>query len=516
MASSTAIKIGVKASGHTKVKVHKYRYPWTIDNFSFCHRRGVNSPVFTTGANDETEWHLALIPCAPCRTFYMKVYLYMKSSTKEVIDAKVKFNLLNSIGEIVFVTEESSHTFTVETPSTFINVHEDSILKENDGLLIGDKLVITCMIDEQYIVNSAAHLIVGKYEEDEDKLSLDLGNLLENEKFSDVTLAVDGHEIRAHKNILAARSRVFAAMFEHEMEERQLNRVVITDVNHIVLKEMLTYIYTGKISNLNIIALDLLAAADKYALGSLKILCENALYVNPTVENAGETLILADLHKAHQLKAKIITFIKAYLYLDIVDEKQFSLYLICKTPPAKAIFKFSILNVKKEEAYVRINEKLKHFSQESRCWGYKSFICLDTLLKKAKDLLPDTKLTIVCEISEVDIVNITNPVDQPKIMRSKVIEDKLIEKFDNLFTNHRFSDVTFAVGEHEIKAHKTRSNVFAAMFEHEMEERTLHRVVITDIGHEVLNEMLKFVYTGKAPNLYEMTHGLLAAADKVK
>lgn len=61
-----------------------------------------------------------------------------------------------------------------------MNVHEDSLLKGNHELLIGDKLVITCMIDEQYIVNSAEHLIVGKYEEDEDKLSLDLGNLLEN------------------------------------------------------------------------------------------------------------------------------------------------------------------------------------------------------------------------------------------------------------------------------------------------------------------------------------------------
>lgn len=54
------------------------------------------------------------------------------------------------------------------------------------------------------------------------------------------------------------------------------------------------------------------------------------------------------------------------------------------------------------------------------------------------------------------------------------------------------------------------------MFENEMKERTHNRVVITDIDHEVLNEMLKFMYTDKAPNLYEMTYGLLAAADKVK
>jgi BTB/POZ domain len=60
-----------------------------------------------------------------------------------------------------------------------------------------------------------------------------------------------------------------------------------------------------------------------------------------------------------------------------------------------------------------------------------------------------------------------------------------------------------------------RSPVFAAMFEHEMEERKQNRVAITDVDHEVLKEMLRFIYTGKAPNLDKMADDLLAAADKV-
>lgn len=95
------------------------------------------------------------------------------------------------------------------------------------------------------------------------RLSEDLGGLFENQKFSDVTLAVSGREFQAHKAILAARSPVFAAMFEHEMEERKHNRVEITDVDHEVLREMLRFIYTGKAANLEKMADDLLAAADK-------------------------------------------------------------------------------------------------------------------------------------------------------------------------------------------------------------------------------------------------------------
>lgn len=53
------------------------------------------------------------------------------------------------------------------------------------------------------------------------------------------------------------------------------------------------------------------------------------------------------------------------------------------------------------------------------------------------------------------------------------------------------------------------------MFEHEMEERKRNRVDITDVDHEVLREMLRFIYTGRAPNLDKMADDLLAAADKV-
>lgn len=38
---------------------------------------------------------------------------------------------------------------------------------------------------------------------------------------------------------------------------------------------------------------------------------------------------------------------------------------------------------------------------------------------------------------------------------------------------------------------------------------------INDLDPEVFKEMMRFVYTGKAPNLDKMADNLLAAADKV-
>lgn len=54
------------------------------------------------------------------------------------------------------------------------------------------------------------------------------------------------------------------------------------------------------------------------------------------------------------------------------------------------------------------------------------------------------------------------------------------------------------------------------MFEHEMEERKHNKVAIIDVEQDVLKEMLRFIYTGKSPNLEKMADDLLAAADKVR
>ena len=53
--------------------------------------------------------------------------------------------------------------------------------------------------------------------------------------------------------------------------------------------------------------------SSKYDLGRLKTMCEESLCNSLSVENAAETLILADLHSAEQLKAISIEFINRYV-----------------------------------------------------------------------------------------------------------------------------------------------------------------------------------------------------------
>ncbi|KAL6044148.1 hypothetical protein STEG23_019828 [Scotinomys teguina] len=140
-------------------------------------------------------------------------------------------------------------------------------------------------------------------------LADELGELWENSCFTDCCLVVAGQEFRAHKAILAARSPVFRAMFEHDMEEKRKNRFEICDLEPQIIKTMMNFIYTGKAPDLDSMADGVLATADKYGLERLKVMCEDALCRNLSVENAAHTLVLADLHSSGQLKTQVYEYV---------------------------------------------------------------------------------------------------------------------------------------------------------------------------------------------------------------
>ena len=126
-----------------------------------------------------------------------------------------------------------------------------------------------------------------------------------NKSLSDVTIQIDGKNFEAHKAVLAARSPVFLAMFQSNLTEDQTNTLKIDDIEPDVFKEMLRFIYTDQVENVDALAEKLLAAADKYMLDLLKTKCEAYLATYITGENCCQLLILADLHSVERLKTSV-------------------------------------------------------------------------------------------------------------------------------------------------------------------------------------------------------------------
>jgi hypothetical protein len=73
------------------------------------------------------------------------------------------------------------------------------------------------------------------------RLVQDFGSLLQNKNNADVYFSFEDIEIGAHKTILAARSPVFAAMFQHNMQENEANQVEITEISSAVFEESLQF-----------------------------------------------------------------------------------------------------------------------------------------------------------------------------------------------------------------------------------------------------------------------------------
>lgn len=247
---------------------------------------------------------------------YLSLYLLLVSCNKNEVRAKFKFSILNAKREETKAMEsQRAYRFVQNKDWGFKKfIRRDFLLDEANGLLPDDKLTLYCEVSVVAdSVNISGQNNAVQFKIPDCRLSDDLGALFDQSKFSDVTLSVNGSEFNAHKAILAARSAVFAAMFEHEMEEKKHNRVEIRDMDKDVLGEMLRFIYTGKANCLDKMADDLLAAADKYDLERLKVMCEEALCSNLSIETAAEVLILADMHSANQLKAQAIDFINKYV-----------------------------------------------------------------------------------------------------------------------------------------------------------------------------------------------------------
>ncbi|XP_055950859.1 speckle-type POZ protein B-like [Argiope bruennichi] len=113
----------------------------------------------------------------------------------------------------------------------------------------------------------------------------------------------------AHKNILCARSPVFAAMFLSPMKESVTNEVDIVDISPSVLRDMLTFIYTGKSRNMTVSSAgDLLFVAEKYQIQYLKTVCCSYMKSNISVENAMKIFMLGDMYD-QDLKVFALQFI---------------------------------------------------------------------------------------------------------------------------------------------------------------------------------------------------------------
>ncbi|XP_065209111.1 speckle-type POZ protein B-like [Planococcus citri] len=297
------------SSSHSKTDRKTCAYVWTIRSYRKNDSifDSYESPAFAAADDDFTfKWWLELfrnrkdeitISLSPNRDRDLE-----KCSP---VSGNLKITLMNNDGTW-YRSGEASFQLNLNETDPFFELY---ICDGNDldvnGLESSKKLFVWCHVEYEYM--KKPKLI-------ESSLSHDLERIRTDENFSDVTISVNGKNYPAHKLILAARSSVFKAMFTNDMLESQKNNVTIDDIKQETFEEMLRYIYTGEMRNLDEWAFELFPAADKYDLKELKNACEELLLSKVSTDNVGKILLLADMHNAEELKANALRFIKKNYY----------------------------------------------------------------------------------------------------------------------------------------------------------------------------------------------------------
>ncbi|XP_015112521.1 speckle-type POZ protein [Diachasma alloeum] len=296
-------------------------YEWTITNDQLVVKvvgEGIQSPSFYSGGGEQ-EWKLLIFPVG---RYYatadtVGLFLVLVSSQKFEFTTNYKLAILDS--NKVYERNCTKQWSQLENWG-FSPFTKRSILmpfQKSDGTI-----TIRC----DMTVSSDIPTIQQRSSDGmsrEPSLSLDakkrhLGEdfrrLFTNPQFSDVSIMAGDEKFSAHKNILTARSSMFAAMFKHEeMEENRTNEVKIENMDSKVVKGMLEYIYTGEVTNVQDIVHGLLEAAERYDLSGLKAMCLDTLCSLVNNDNSAETLILADRYRGDKLKQYAIKFIKEHL-----------------------------------------------------------------------------------------------------------------------------------------------------------------------------------------------------------
>uniref|UniRef100_A0A0N5CEC8 BTB domain-containing protein n=1 Tax=Strongyloides papillosus TaxID=174720 RepID=A0A0N5CEC8_STREA len=190
---------------------------------------------------------------------------------------------------------------------------------------------------------------------------------------------------------------------------------------------------------------------------------------------------------------------------------------LLKPDKAQAKYRLSILNGEQKKKNARRSRKVYDFdvNGENDSWGYKDFVKKDFLLNELNSLLVNDKLTILCQVEIVNLEseNFDNSVTS---MNVTTPQSTLPLDYSKMFESQLFTDCIVKVEDTEIKVHKAvlanRSPVFHDVFNSMSKNLQTNVVEINNFRVEVVEKMLKYIYTDDISDIKNMASEILAIA----
>lgn len=292
---------------------------WRIDNLSACTYR--KSDPFKMG---KWNWHIGV---EKSKTLLIKLYPEISNLTRDCPPiASFIIRVICSIGD----------------RKTWIHPEvKDKQIKSSDDFVWGIEVPFTgkFIIDVEFIDLKIALpkgedpwsiWSDGLTQKQSSATALScLAKMLSESIHTDIVINASEGSIGAHRAVLAACSPVFRSMFSHDLKEKSLSTIDISDMSLESCQAFLNYIY-GNIQNEEFLThrLALLRAADKYDISDLKETCHESLLEDIDTKNVLERLQNASLYQLPKLKASCMHYlVKFGKIFDIRED--FNSFLQC-------------------------------------------------------------------------------------------------------------------------------------------------------------------------------------------
>ncbi|KAI3388450.1 hypothetical protein SNEBB_009631 [Seison nebaliae] len=342
------------------LNVAEVNYLWTVNCFSFS--REELPQQYCSSAFHQIDmkqrikniWYIRLYSRGVIHDTkeYIGIYLYLKKSTHQYVNAKFSFSIIDALGEEIGKTcTQRAYRFVAGKDWGFKQFMKRSFLvDERNRLLPNDSLTIRCNIRTtcgclNFTRNVDDQQEFRDYRYRHISLQMDTCYLLNTASMSDVIIRCpidsavscgrsyktmenldivkphnDGWkeqrsncfiQFYAHTSILSYRCDVFKEILSNIKENVQIKRITFFDIDSAIMHEILRFIYTGhvKLHAADFAPLDLLSAAHKFKLKGMKKFSEESLDSQMNEENVVGMLFVSHVYDLPQLFDSALTFI---------------------------------------------------------------------------------------------------------------------------------------------------------------------------------------------------------------
>uniref|UniRef100_A0A3B5QSV2 Influenza virus NS1A binding protein a n=1 Tax=Xiphophorus maculatus TaxID=8083 RepID=A0A3B5QSV2_XIPMA len=141
-------------------------------------------------------------------------------------------------------------------------------------------------------------------------------------QFCDVRLQVCGHELMAHRAVLACCSPYLFEIFNSDIETHGVSHITFEDLNPEAVEVLLNYAYTAQLKAERELVKDVYSAAKRFKMERVKQICGDYLLSKVDSQNAISFRNFANSMSDGRLLAKVDAYIQDHL-LDISEQEDF-------------------------------------------------------------------------------------------------------------------------------------------------------------------------------------------------